>query len=142
MVVPKFDGHPEDEYRTARRNLLAAGCSIAKLNVPEAREIVGLAIDPKECPTSSEDLIYMDVSNWGAEDHARAVELQAQTGLFTDMTFTKVREQEFPDVTRVAKTSLPTSSARTRKIGRNDPCLCGSGKKFKKCCLLSVPPRP
>jgi hypothetical protein len=22
-----------------------------------------------------------------------------------------------------------------RKIGRNDPCSCGSGKKFKKCCL-------
>lgn len=22
-----------------------------------------------------------------------------------------------------------------RKIGRNDPCACGSGKKFKKCCL-------
>lgn len=21
------------------------------------------------------------------------------------------------------------------KIGRNDPCLCGSGKKFKKCCV-------
>ena len=21
------------------------------------------------------------------------------------------------------------------KIGRNYPCLCGSGKKFKKCCL-------
>ena len=21
------------------------------------------------------------------------------------------------------------------KIGRNDPCLCGSGKKYKKCCL-------
>jgi uncharacterized protein len=23
----------------------------------------------------------------------------------------------------------------TRDIGRNDPCPCGSGKKFKKCCL-------
>ena len=23
-----------------------------------------------------------------------------------------------------------------KKIGRNDPCPCGSGKKFKKCCLL------
>jgi len=22
-----------------------------------------------------------------------------------------------------------------RKIGRNDPCPCGSGKKYKKCCL-------
>jgi SWIM/SEC-C metal-binding protein len=21
------------------------------------------------------------------------------------------------------------------KVGRNDPCLCGSGLKFKKCCL-------
>jgi len=21
------------------------------------------------------------------------------------------------------------------EIGRNDPCLCGSGKKYKKCCL-------
>jgi hypothetical protein len=25
---------------------------------------------------------------------------------------------------------------RRRKIGRNDPCPCGSGRKFKKCCML------
>jgi hypothetical protein len=24
---------------------------------------------------------------------------------------------------------------KSNKIGRNDPCVCGSGKKFKKCCL-------
>jgi uncharacterized protein YecA (UPF0149 family) len=23
----------------------------------------------------------------------------------------------------------------TLKVGRNDPCPCGSGKKYKKCCL-------
>jgi SEC-C motif-containing protein len=23
-------------------------------------------------------------------------------------------------------------------VGRNDPCPCGSGKKFKKCCLAAV----
>ena len=23
---------------------------------------------------------------------------------------------------------------KNKKVGRNDPCLCGSGKKFKKCC--------
>ena len=22
-----------------------------------------------------------------------------------------------------------------RKVGRNEPCTCGSGKKFKACCL-------
>jgi uncharacterized protein YecA (UPF0149 family) len=24
------------------------------------------------------------------------------------------------------------------KVGRNDPCPCGSGKKFKKCCLRAT----
>jgi preprotein translocase subunit SecA len=22
-----------------------------------------------------------------------------------------------------------------QKVGRNDPCPCGSGKKYKKCCM-------
>jgi uncharacterized protein YecA (UPF0149 family) len=33
---------------------------------------------------------------------------------------------------------LPQGSAthlETRRIGRNAPCPCGSGKKYKKCCL-------
>ena len=25
---------------------------------------------------------------------------------------------------------------KTIKIGPNDPCPCGSGKKYKKCCYL------
>ncbi|MBN2260441.1 MAG: SEC-C domain-containing protein [Clostridiales bacterium] len=25
---------------------------------------------------------------------------------------------------------------KKEKIGRNDPCPCGSGKKYKKCCML------
>ena len=30
----------------------------------------------------------------------------------------------------------PTPFLRTEKqVGRNDPCPCGSGKKFKKCCM-------
>lgn len=28
-------------------------------------------------------------------------------------------------------------SVREYKIGRNDPCPCGSGKKYKNCCLKS-----
>ncbi|KAG0450908.1 hypothetical protein HPP92_026472 [Vanilla planifolia] len=30
----------------------------------------------------------------------------------------------------VARSNL----SKNRKIGRNDPCSCGSGKKFKRCC--------
>ena len=27
-----------------------------------------------------------------------------------------------------------TTVVKGKKIGRNDPCPCGSGKKYKKCC--------
>ncbi len=27
---------------------------------------------------------------------------------------------------------------RAKKIGRNDPCICGSGKKYKKCCGINA----
>ncbi|WP_194435892.1 YchJ family protein [Vibrio fluminensis] len=37
---------------------------------------------------------------------------------------------EYPQ-TEDERLSQPIQSL---KIGRNDPCICGSGKKFKKCC--------
>ena len=30
--------------------------------------------------------------------------------------------------------------SRVQKIGRNEPCPCGSGKKYKKCCGMNSPP--
>ncbi len=42
-----------------------------------------------------------------------------------------------PVATKPAQTRTATrrAAARTgRKVGRNDPCPCGSGKKYKKCC--------
>lgn len=39
-------------------------------------------------------------------------------------------------VIEIAKLNLPNKpvSRATPKIGRNDPCPCGSGKKYKNCC--------
>jgi preprotein translocase subunit SecA len=33
--------------------------------------------------------------------------------------------------------SVMTIRRTTPKVGRNEPCPCGSGKKFKKCCGAS-----
>lgn len=35
---------------------------------------------------------------------------------------------------RPALRPLPPEPFHTKKVGRNDPCPCGSGKKYKKCC--------
>ena len=36
--------------------------------------------------------------------------------------------------TREAITDRQQAQRMTKKVGRNEPCPCGSGKKFKKCC--------
>ena len=41
---------------------------------------------------------------------------------------------------RAARAALDENvrSVTFTKCGRNDPCPCGSGKKFKKCCIWKV----
>jgi uncharacterized protein YecA (UPF0149 family) len=35
---------------------------------------------------------------------------------------------------REGEAVVKTIRRQTPKVGRNDPCPCGSGKKYKKCC--------
>ena len=56
----------------------------------------------------------------------------------------KLQKNEAPEREQVAKPDAPNAGAgdgsfdgepvRVKKIGDNDPCPCGSGKKYKKCC--------
>jgi len=32
------------------------------------------------------------------------------------------------------RSELDPKKGNGKKVGRNDPCPCGSGKKYKKCC--------
>jgi hypothetical protein len=55
-------------------------------------------------------------------------------------------DEDWPDEGRPQITVLPASFSSKeqavnpyRNVGRNDPCPCGSGKKFKKCCLTDAP---
>jgi preprotein translocase subunit SecA len=36
---------------------------------------------------------------------------------------------------RPAARAAVATAVKTQKVGRNDPCPCGSGKKYKKCCM-------
>ncbi|MDY0223105.1 MAG: SEC-C metal-binding domain-containing protein [Desulfobacterium sp.] len=41
------------------------------------------------------------------------------------------------DMSDLEKLLNPPQLVKSVKIGRNDPCPCGSGKKYKKCCGAS-----
>ncbi|WBJ98836.1 UPF0149 family protein [Methylocystis parvus] len=46
----------------------------------------------------------------------------------------RLESHDLGDMTPV---SSPLTSTSFGKVGRNDPCPCGSGKKYKKCCGLN-----
>ncbi len=63
--------------------------------------------------------------------HASQVELDAdprREGSFAGRSLEQSNSPLLPSLDPVC------SSSRPARVGRNDPCPCGSGKKFKKCC--------
>ena len=65
-------------------------------------------------------------------------------GTVTTLTLFRIRSEE--DVKREQAAKITATNGETdgsdkkrpvkkgEKVGRNDPCPCGSGKKYKKCC--------
>jgi uncharacterized protein YecA (UPF0149 family) len=49
------------------------------------------------------------------------------------------RRRGFPSETHVKRgiRIVHGDKLLEEKLGRNDPCPCGSGKRFKRCCLHS-----
>src|SRR5207245_10832906 len=52
----------------------------------------------------------------------------------------KRREQQEMRMAGAGAMQKPEQVIRREKIGRNDPCPCGSGKKYKKCHGAGGPP--
>ena len=62
----------------------------------------------------------------------RAIEIYTALGKEKEAAILR-GELKKPAIAQKSKTKI-SSSAASVKVGRNDPCPCGSGKKYKKCC--------
>lgn len=123
----------EGEYRTKRRAMLEIACGAAKNKFSHLKQIIGIAIDaPKFTDTNSEDFILMDCEDWPEDLRVQYEKANGDLGFFNSGNLTRheKRVKEFPDIEK-----SPPGSSEKEKIGRNDKCPCGSGKKYKKCCL-------
>lgn len=88
-------------------------------------EWIGLEIHSKEKGTAGDDVGFVDfVARFRQkgipQEHREHAEFRKEDGrwYFWDASFVK------PETVR----------REEPKVGRNDPCPCGSGKKHKKCC--------
>lgn len=72
--------------------------------------------------------LHKEMSWWYCFPENRERERRALIGR-EDNVFSMASGQSFPDVD-----FEPIFKTEPLKIGRNEPCSCGSGKKYKKCC--------
>ncbi len=61
-------------------------------------------------------------------------DLTAQFLLKAEVRQNTERKQTLKGVANDGKEQVKSSPKRVNKVGRNDPCPCGSGKKYKNCC--------
>jgi len=137
----------EPEYFQAVSPVLSAFFTFLaeKGHLSKARDLAGMAADlDEEIVAASQDK-----GNWGmAKSFAMAaieagVEPTDQKAM--DQFLAEYNAQLFAQMPRPSLQApppppipLPASMAPVRrtepKVGRNDPCPCGSGQKYKKCC--------
>ncbi|MBL4765199.1 MAG: SEC-C domain-containing protein [Colwellia sp.] len=68
-----------------------------------------------------------------SDEKKREVEtLVADNGLFATITVDSDIDENINELTTIL--NKPTTTTFEKTPNRNDPCSCGSGKKYKKCC--------
>ena len=122
-----------EDHRQKRQAMLQIACGAAKNKFPELNTVIGIAIDAsKFAKKNAEDFLLMDCRDCTQEDRAYYEHANEGFNIFNtgNLVMRKRTAQEFP-----AATTKQARPARHTSVGRNDLCPCGSGRKYKRCCL-------
>lgn len=121
----------EPDYREKRQTLLEIACGAAKNKFSHLVKIIGIGIDAPKFSggTVAEDFILMSCETWPEETKAYYEELNKDWNFFGTSALRQFQDH----VTQFVPPSHPAKPTKPNKLGRNDPCPCGSGKKYKKC---------
>lgn len=119
------------DFREKRQTLLEIACGAAKNKFPNLAKVVGIGIESPKFSGGdvAEDFILMGCDEWPDERKAYYEELNREWNFFQTSELRQYEDR----VTQFVQPPSAPLSARGGKIGRNEPCPCGSGKKFKKC---------
>ena len=96
LVCPCPQDRDYDEHRRVRAALLADYCKVMKVRFPELQHVVGYATEPLDGERRSEDLAYLDATNWTETDAQEACRIQRETGILGSPTVTHVHVHEYP----------------------------------------------
>ncbi len=96
-------------------------------------KILNFIIDPDYFDQPTFDAFVQNMPPEITEDNARGYVVAMGILLLPSMVETL---QEFAAEMDSRSRRSELNKFTNQHVGRNDPCPCGSGKKFKKCCLM------
>ncbi|EIX9025439.1 SEC-C domain-containing protein [Klebsiella aerogenes] len=112
-----------EEYRMERFSCIHMYALVAKYKCSYIKKLIIIATECKDAEGRSEDVVYCRFDKPLTKDEKIfAKKAMKEHRILTDF---------FPNPT--AESFSKPVIKNEEKIGRNEPCYCGSGKKFKKC---------
>ncbi len=123
LLLPRKGELPDKDYRKMRLQMLEDHCNIIKADNPQISHIVGVALESAKSDYSSEDFLYLDASEWSAEQQANALFIKKA---YEDVNLLAERQ--------ISQRTYFAERLKMKGRDRNKLCPCGSGKKLKRCC--------
>ncbi|MBH1987359.1 MAG: SEC-C domain-containing protein [Burkholderiales bacterium] len=128
VLYPRDPGEDYGHYRQERIELLHAYALVAQHKFPNLKWIALIGTEPQTDQGRSEDLLAIEVRPLSEEESNLAKRVSSEDGILNDVT--NIHRSDI-----MAPGLRPSNLRRVRtKVGRNSPCTCGSGKKWKRCC--------
>ena len=132
VILSRQPGEDGDEYRERRQAVLHMYGLVSKLRMPDVTTFTLIGTEPGDSELRSEDVLVLRIEKLTVEERVEAETLMREHRILVDVAG--------PVHTGSALASAFASRNSqfvldpTAKVGRNAPCPCGSGQKFKKCC--------
>ncbi|MCX9133908.1 SEC-C metal-binding domain-containing protein [Aeromonas veronii] len=128
LFFPRSDGMSDSDYRECRLGAALAYSIVVKYQNPKAKDVIVIATETRQNKTRSEDIIAKHYDEQLSTDEKK----EARNIM-----------KEFQILTNTSPKKNPVNYEtpyinHSKEIGRNDKCKCGSGKKFKKCCMQTM----
>jgi uncharacterized protein YchJ len=69
-----------------------------------------------------------------ADNFAESINEDFKQSILRHVEKVNIMKQEGQRIIAAEHQSKLAEQKSAKVVGRNDPCMCGSGKKYKKCC--------
>jgi hypothetical protein len=123
----------EDVLARIRSDRLEVPTSQEPVLAAELRSWLGAALEVFEIPGSPRNIIEAARVRQAAAKAREDEERKAKERAAASVSSASSQAKAAPQAAARKPAAAPATRARP-SVGRNDPCPCGSGKKFKKCC--------